>query len=506
VQGRYHQLELVFDDLFDVIYPILPGQVRGVKPLFSNILGSLVPDPNIRRLPTARSYFRLDFLDFMDYATSSLPSPAKLIGFPEDNVLFYQNIDLQTLEPICTFAPFENGIGIVDAALIRNKVFVTAFMRFRPVQEGMNNHFITSMNFAASPDISIPDSDIEIAPLEEWDRNLILPPTDGDTEWRFIMSGTYTNHLLDEMEKHPHRPGAIPIDQINHVRDSVIDNHTTYEGFFELTRLALYLPQYFAFMYDLVLNEPIEKLGNKAETAKIPKPVISSKPVHNPTYEIVKSIRIIRPKNEAGNRVRSWSPPKFAFAVTGHWRSYADKSTKGHDPIRNPVFGKTWVHEYTKGQGTPPQPGDTQTFSAEPKVVIKIKETLAYARDVIAIESERRQNPKKNSDYNKFASQKHDQNGFPTKEWIYYERAKLTAGLRFLIMKRDNFRCRLCGRSASDDPDVRLEVDHIHPVAAWGQTIESNLWTICTRCNRGKGTNRITNIKTESDRSAENGP
>jgi hypothetical protein len=67
---------------------------------------------------------------------------------------------------------------------------------------------------------------------------------------------------------------------------------------------------------------------------------------------------------------------------------------------------------------------------------------------------------------------------------IKVERAKMTDSLRYDILKRDNFRCQICGSSAQDG--VKLHVDHIVPVAKGGQTIRSNLRTLCDRCNMGK--------------------
>lgn len=64
------------------------------------------------------------------------------------------------------------------------------------------------------------------------------------------------------------------------------------------------------------------------------------------------------------------------------------------------------------------------------------------------------------------------------------ERAKVTPSLRYDVMRRDDFRCRLCGRSARDG--VELEVDHIVPISKGGSSIESNLQTLCRDCNRGK--------------------
>lgn len=55
---------------------------------------------------------------------------------------------------------------------------------------------------------------------------------------------------------------------------------------------------------------------------------------------------------------------------------------------------------------------------------------------------------------------------------------------RFEILSRDKFRCRYCGRAASDG--VVLNVDHIHPKAHGGTDDEGNLVTACWECNNGK--------------------
>jgi hypothetical protein len=59
--------------------------------------------------------------------------------------------------------------------------------------------------------------------------------------------------------------------------------------------------------------------------------------------------------------------------------------------------------------------------------------------------------------------------------------------LRYLVLKRDNFSCRACGRSPAREPGTVLQVDHIVPWARGGSTVESNLQTLCDRCNGGKG-------------------
>ena len=66
------------------------------------------------------------------------------------------------------------------------------------------------------------------------------------------------------------------------------------------------------------------------------------------------------------------------------------------------------------------------------------------------------------------------------------EREKLTAGLRYDILKRDNYRCQICGRTQADG--IKLHVDHIIPIAKGGKTVPENLQTLCQDCNLGKGT------------------
>lgn len=65
-----------------------------------------------------------------------------------------------------------------------------------------------------------------------------------------------------------------------------------------------------------------------------------------------------------------------------------------------------------------------------------------------------------------------------------YQRELVTPSVRFAIMKRDGYRCRICGRSAADG--VELEIDHKVPVSKGGQSTPDNLWTLCFDCNRGK--------------------
>jgi hypothetical protein len=63
------------------------------------------------------------------------------------------------------------------------------------------------------------------------------------------------------------------------------------------------------------------------------------------------------------------------------------------------------------------------------------------------------------------------------------KRKALSKQIRVQVLARDNYRCRMCGRSSRE---VALEVDHIIPVASGGTDELSNLATLCRDCNAGK--------------------
>jgi hypothetical protein len=62
-------------------------------------------------------------------------------------------------------------------------------------------------------------------------------------------------------------------------------------------------------------------------------------------------------------------------------------------------------------------------------------------------------------------------------------RTPLRNGLRFEVLQRDNFTCRYCGRKA---PEVKLHIDHVHPISEGGTNDIDNLVTACQECNSGK--------------------
>ena len=67
------------------------------------------------------------------------------------------------------------------------------------------------------------------------------------------------------------------------------------------------------------------------------------------------------------------------------------------------------------------------------------------------------------------------------------KREEISIRRRFLVFKRDQFTCVLCGRSGVG---VKLEVDHKNPLSKGGNNTIDNLQTLCFECNRGKRNDR----------------
>lgn len=62
--------------------------------------------------------------------------------------------------------------------------------------------------------------------------------------------------------------------------------------------------------------------------------------------------------------------------------------------------------------------------------------------------------------------------------------------LRYDVMKRDGFKCVICGKSPVNNPNIELHIDHIKPYSLGGETIFENLQTLCSECNLGKSNKR----------------
>ena len=70
--------------------------------------------------------------------------------------------------------------------------------------------------------------------------------------------------------------------------------------------------------------------------------------------------------------------------------------------------------------------------------------------------------------------------------FVHKTKRDVSLKLRFMVMKRDDFKCCLCGRSPSTTPGLQLHIDHINPWSKGGETTIDNLQTLCADCNLGK--------------------
>lgn len=66
-------------------------------------------------------------------------------------------------------------------------------------------------------------------------------------------------------------------------------------------------------------------------------------------------------------------------------------------------------------------------------------------------------------------------------------RRDISLGLRYDVLRRDRFRCVICGANPAARIECELHVDHVIPISRGGSTNIKNLRTLCNACNVGKG-------------------
>lgn len=72
--------------------------------------------------------------------------------------------------------------------------------------------------------------------------------------------------------------------------------------------------------------------------------------------------------------------------------------------------------------------------------------------------------------------------GSITKTFVRKSQRQIDANVSWRVWRRDNCRCRYCGRN-----DVALTVDHLVLWEEGGPSIESNLVSACKKCNKTRG-------------------
>lgn len=499
-------LESKVDQLFEVLFPKAPHGLgvhrsgRGYKPIIESSIGSLVPGGNESRLlQTNREYYKIEFQDFLDFATSANHPTPGISTYADQTAVFYEQLSLpqndkREVHATWTSEGQKYGLSINDAAIARDRVFVTVLMRFtvltldnRNVPEGDKPAYGTAIGLGNGEYVecgatiqfapeSISKTDSQMGPLGEWERAMWWPSQPGDEEWRFVNSGEYTSTILEELESDKAQQ-SFSSASLTKLREQIGQTHSEFGVYFEIARLGLLLPRYVDFMYDLVVTEKRE-VGRHRLPKRPQRGNKKSKPVDKVIYKVINSIRVIRPASATKSDVyRQWVAPSYSFLVRGHWRKFPDPSQIGRDASGHPIVGKTWIRDFQKYKQKEFGEGLERGGDRNPAVVVGIKQTLAHAREILKTED------------NTSCLQPNvvpPSTERPSREWVANERAKLTAALRYLVLRRDKFRCCLCGKNATDENFVKLEVDHRVPVSKWGKTEESNLHTVCRECNRGK--------------------
>ena len=74
------------------------------------------------------------------------------------------------------------------------------------------------------------------------------------------------------------------------------------------------------------------------------------------------------------------------------------------------------------------------------------------------------------------------ENGAPRRK----QKRPIPLRIRYAILMRDRFTCKVCGRSPSTTPGLQVDIDHIHPESKGGSLDHSNLRCLCSDCNVGK--------------------
>ena len=67
----------------------------------------------------------------------------------------------------------------------------------------------------------------------------------------------------------------------------------------------------------------------------------------------------------------------------------------------------------------------------------------------------------------------------------------MTNKLRFMVLERDGFSCKSCGRNPREHKGCVLQVDHIVAIDNGGKTVLNNLQALCEKCNSGKSNKTV---------------
>lgn len=215
--------------LFEEMFPLTKNKTHGVytrghKPFLCNCLGSLVADINKPILLENHSYYKIDALDFLDFATSGLNRRPVLRDFTDGEAQFFEfsnsDEDAAAIEESQSGSPF--AVSLLDAVVARVNIFVSVTVRIAyrrsekeidantdtnekgwVVDLGKRIEEIVSITYAPhmhNADTRAPDD----CPLTEWDRYVITVPIPSAPEWTFrLIDGVYTSAMIEETKRDP---------------------------------------------------------------------------------------------------------------------------------------------------------------------------------------------------------------------------------------------------------------------------------------------------------------
>lgn len=241
---------------------------------------------------------------------------------------------------------------------------------------------------------------------------------------------------------------------------------------FEICKTALLLQEYFRFKLTLVREERVPSPSSQGD--KQPQPRRVKKGSAYSSRVIFRTVSALRVVNPPARAIRRFSAPRFRVEVDGFWRRLRPGRT-GHNARGDVVEGRTWVRDHLRWRDLPERP-----------IEVLVKSRVSIARATVEAEKLAKELARGDSRSSVPDSSGPVESGVSRDE-AYRQRMLLTKRIRWAVFQRDDFRCRACGADAASDVGVRLDVDHITPISRGGKTEESNLQTLCSNCNNGKG-------------------
>lgn len=432
------------------------------------------------------------FSDFVDFVTSDDVSddPFKIVYELQENVIYSYNC---CDDPHDLMFSTDGGKewGVSGVAMLRKGSIVTVMLicgkTFSPDEQPFS---IEDVNPATDREMIKPayGSKTEIVPLSDTSSDLwkTVVVVRFDIKYRTIINryvlydhGNYFAITTDDIDTY----GEWPNDRSpQKFIDEQLERLEEHNILFEICKSSLLLPQYFAFKITLIRDEvnPTKIATAKDRTG----PNQNELPPGNDDCKLipdrikfrrVAALRIV--STGVTHPARRYSPPAFRVEVRGFLRKLESGSI-GKDEKGNPIQGQTWIHPHSRWTELATRPIEVLVKSRI-SIARRIAEAELLAKKAKVTQPETIAGEKLMGDVRANRKQ-------TSREEMYQQRKLLTHRLRWKILERDDFRCRKCGIDAATDHSVKLEVDHIVPIAEGGKTVPSNLQTLCTRCNRGK--------------------